>query len=84
MFFLIHFLFLLDFFLDNFTLFHELFLLICNDSLLLDVELRPFVLEDFFADFLMFTNAVWVKLSSTTLPAHDKSRWVILLDLNFL
>jgi hypothetical protein len=53
-----------------------------NYPLLLDIELRPFVLENFFTHFLMLANAVRVELSSAALPAHFKSRWIVLL--NFL
>lgn len=81
LFFLVDFLFLLKFFFDDFSLFHEFFLLLGDDSLLLNVEFGSFVLEYFFADFFVFADTVRVKLSSTALSAHDKSGRIVFLDL---
>ena len=72
LFFLLLIFLLLDFFLYNFSLFHELFLLFCYDSLFLYIKLWAFILEDFFAYFLMFRNAVWIKLSTATLSTQNK------------
>ncbi len=83
LFFLVYFFFLLEFFIDDLALFHEFCLLLGDDSLLLDVKFGSFVLEDFFADFFVFTDTVGIELSSTSLPAHDKSGRIIFLDFLF-
>lgn len=81
LFFLLNYFFLLYFFFYDFSLFHEFFLFFGDDSLFLDIEFGSFILEDFFAYFLMFGNAVRIELSTAALSAHDEGRWIILFDL---
>ena len=51
-------------------------------SLLLSVELFSFFLEDLEADGLMFGNTVGVELPSAANRTLNKSRWIILDNLN--
>lgn len=81
LFFLLNYFFLLNFFFYDFSLFHEFFLFFGDYSLFLDIKLWSFILEDFFAYFFMFWNAIRIKLSTTTLSAHDKGGWIVLFDL---
>jgi hypothetical protein len=53
-----------------------------ENSLLLSVELFSFFLEDLEADGLMFGNTVRVELPSTSHRTLNKSRWIILDNLN--
>ena len=83
LFFLLKVFLLFDFFLDDFSLFHKFLLFFGDDSLLLNIELRSFILEDFFAYFFVFYNTIRIEFSTTTLSTHDKCWWVILFDLLF-
>lgn len=83
LFFLLKYFFLLYFFFYDLSLFHEFFLFFGDNSLFLNIKFGSFILEDFFAYFLMFGNTVRIKLSTATLSAHNEGGWIILFDLLF-
>jgi hypothetical protein len=55
-----------------------------KNSLLLSVELFSLFLEDLEADGLMFRNTVRVEFPSTSHRTLNKSRWIILDNLNII